>query len=191
MRLNRSLASLMRRAALLLALLAVPVSAYADILLTPFVGWNSQSSGMARTTNLGLAAGWFAANGLGIEGEFANIASPFPDGRLDDGTTLDTSTNYVWTLMGNVAYAPRVGAVAPYVTGGLGRMTIRYAGFLEPKNNFAMNVGGGVRVGTGRLAIRGDVRYFRTITEQTDLFQPDNPPAFDYWRGAVGLSIGF
>jgi hypothetical protein len=65
------------------------------------------------------------------------------------------------------------------------------ADLLDYKDNgFGVNVGGGLRGGTGRLGIRGDLRYFRQISDLTPLRNFDLGD-FSFWRGTVGLSLGF
>jgi hypothetical protein len=176
----------MRLTHVVLVAVLVPATATADVLLTPFVGRSAASSGMDTATHVGVALGWTSASGIGVEGEFSNISKPFP-APLGDG-----GGNFVRTVMGNLVFGRRVGPLVPYVAGGLGLLTINYGTFInDPRHNVAFNAGGGVRVGSGRLSVRADLRYFRTLTEQENVFFPTNPPAFDYWRTAIGVTLGF
>ncbi len=53
-----------------------------------------------------------------------------------------------------------------------------------------MNAGAGVRVGGGRFSLRGDVRYFRALTD-VDIALQDVLADFGFWRATGGLTFKF
>ena len=57
-------------------------------------------------------------------------------------------------------------------------------------NGLGVNAGAGVRVGGGRFSLRGDARYFRTLTD-VDFALQDVLGDFSFWRVTGGLSIAF
>jgi hypothetical protein len=112
------------------------------------------------------------------------------------GDTAPIGDNNVTTLMGNFMLIspghPRI-----YVSGGLGLLKTRVkdvAGFFDvDSTDFGFNVGGGIYItGSGTLGFRGDVRYFRNLTDP----QPDGEfdvdlGNLDYWRATAGITLKF
>jgi opacity protein-like surface antigen len=132
---------------------------------------------------------------IGFEIEFARTADFF---QTDD--TLGVATS-VTTVMGNLVLGGGGVGVRPYVSGGFGllRLNVNEAGDLLDdlsRNDFGVNAGGGVLVSVApSFAIRGDVRYFRSLRsadEDDDLAGTGFDLAdFRYWRGSVGVVLRF
>lgn len=57
-------------------------------------------------------------------------------------------------------------------------------------NGWGVNVGGGLRIGSGNVGVRGDLRYFRQLSD-LGFINDFELGDFSFWRGTVGLSIGF
>jgi hypothetical protein len=105
----------------------------------------------------------------------------------------------VLTAMWNGVVALPLGGdrVKPFVSGGLGlfRPKIAEAGGLlgVDENKLGWNLGGGAMFMRGNVGARGDVRYFRGITESdmdTNAFDLDFSK-FGFWRGSAGLVVRF
>jgi hypothetical protein len=184
------------------ALLVLPASASADVLLTPYLGWNwGGSSGTeaddlkieydTRTT-YGISVMWLGTSTLGFEADFATIPDFFEPKELDDFDVF--GDNGVTTFMGNLVLGSGGGGFKPYLAGGAGLIRQRVASVDEffdvTENSFGVNVGGGLRVGGRRVSVRGDVRYFRSLQEPEGIFNLDLAD-FSFWRGTVGVSLGF
>jgi hypothetical protein len=185
--------------ALAAALLAIPASAKADTFLTPYVGWSfAAKSGDVEPGNqfvYGADVMWLGTSGLGFEVDFAYHPKFFS--ADDDETLFDLdSDGNVLTLMGNVVFGYQGGGIQPYVTGGLGlmRTDVSSAGdfFDEVTDSaFGLNLGGGLRFGGPKVGVRGDLRFFRQLSD-VDFGDVDiDLGNFQYWRGTVGVSIGF
>jgi hypothetical protein len=174
------------------ALLAVPARARADLLITPHAGVNFGGSTVDRRANIGGSLTWLGASGLGIEVDVGFIPDFFEAKDLE----LDIlGTNNVTTVMGNVVFARSVGGMQPYLVGGAGLIRSQLGSFGEffdaTDNGVGVNAGAGIRFGSGRLSLRGDVRYFRTVTDVERRVLEDALGDFSFWRAAAGVSIGF
>jgi opacity protein-like surface antigen len=87
--------------------------------------------------------------------------------------------------------------VRPYITGGAGlfRITSEESQFFDrvSSNDFGVNFGGGIMAFFNEhVGIRGDVRYFRTLTDGDS----DNGVDFDladlnFWKWDVGAALRF
>ncbi len=172
---------------------ALPSSARADILLTPYAGLNFGGSTVDKRANLGASVAWLGQSGLGFEVDLGFIPDFFAVKEID----LDIlGTNNVTTLMGNVVFGRSAGGVQPYVSAGAGLLRAKIASFDElfddvaTDNGLGVNAGAGVRVGSGRLSLRGDVRYFRTLTD-VDIVLQDVLGDFSFWRATGGVTIAF
>lgn len=172
----------------------LPAEARADLLITPYGGVNFAGSSVDKRTNIGASLTWLGSSGLGLEADFGFIPDFFAPKDLD----IDLfGTNNVTTLMGNVVFGRPGGGLQPYVSAGAGLLRTRIASFGEifddvtTDNGVGVNAGAGLRVGEGRLSVRGDVRYFRTLTDSDLRINEDVLGDFSFWRATVGLSIGF
>jgi opacity protein-like surface antigen len=171
------------------ALLVSAPAARAETYLTPFVGAAFSGDSDDSRLTYGGALGWAGEGGvLGFELEFAHTPDFF-------GTTA-LGNNNVSTLMGNLMLLSP-GRTRIYGSGGIGLLRTRVedvSGFFEiDSNNFGLNVGGGVLLFPGEsVGLRGDVRYFRNLTdpEPDDEFDIDLG-GLDYWRATGGVVLKF
>jgi opacity protein-like surface antigen len=185
-----------------LALCLAPSPAAAEWILTPFIG----ASFAAGTDNeffdealegskmtYGGSLTYLGGGMLGFEVDLGYAPNYFEPG--DDDLELVDSSNYT-SLMANVILSSPRGAFRPYATGGVGMLKTFVNdvddAFDVDRNALGFNVGGGVfGFITDRVGIRGDVRYFRQMTEADDDEVDFDVTAFRFWRGTVGVSFRF
>lgn len=190
---------------------AVPQTAAADWVFTPFVGWNFGSSADVTGTggpgfkdkfekkiDYGASLMGMGGGPVGFEIDFGYSPNFFETSTTASGFQFASSSN-VTTLMGNLVVGATSGTVRPYVVGGVGLLRTRVQDVDETfdvssKNDFGLDVGGGV-IGffSDNVGLRGDVRYFRGFRGTSD---SDNPAGialadFSFWRGSVGVSFKF
>jgi opacity protein-like surface antigen len=121
--------------------------------------------------------------------------------ETDDVTTLDGN---VTSFMGNVIIGIPIGGqtgggVRPYVSGGAGLLRSRLDDvddfFDLNENSFGMNAGAGLMVFfTDNVGLRGDVRYFRSLSDDDNDDDTDidlNLGAFHFWRASAGVAFRF
>jgi opacity protein-like surface antigen len=193
--------------ALMVSTLA-PTKASADWLFTPFIG--GTFGGSAKVTGVGggdlknefnetlTYGGSLAFLGGGIAGFEVDFGySPnFFGSDSNDALNLVGDGN-VTTLMANLMIAGPKAAVRPYVVGGVGLVKTRVDSadqFLTDvgNNDFGFDVGGGVIFSfSDNVGIRGDVRYFRGITNGDDNGVDLRLGSFQFWRGTVGVTLRF
>ena len=183
-------------------LLALPASAAADVLFTPYIGWNWGGSSGTESGDIkidydsrstyGLSVMWLGGTTLGFEADFATIPDFFQQRGLDGLDAL--GDNGVTTYMGNLVLGSGGGGFRPYLAGGLGLIRQRASSVDDvvdvSENSFGFNVGGGLRIGGRRFGVRGDVRYFRSLQEPEGILNLDLAD-FRFWRGTLGVTIGF
>lgn len=174
---------------LLLLALTLAAPAHAETALTPFVGLAFGGKAEDSKVTYGGAIGFYGDGvGLGFEVDFGYTPEFFPGGnRLRDSN--------VTTLMGNLLFVASGGSARFYAAGGVGLLKTRVSdvdGFFDvDSNDFGLNVGGGLEFALGdRLGLRGDLRYFRALTDP----EPDNEfdidlADLDFFRATVGLSL--
>lgn len=172
--------------------LAWPATARADVFLTPYAGVNFAGSTIDKRTNVGASLTWLGSSGLGFEVDMGFIPDFFAPKDLDLDLLGDNS---VTTLMGNIVFGRGGGGIQPYVSAGAGLMRSQVGSFGEffdaTDNGLGVNAGAGVRVGGGRLSLRGDVRYFRNISDVDETILEDVLGDFSFWRATAGLSLRF
>lgn len=181
----------------LVACALVSTSARADTFLTPYLGSSFSSNyGGIETPNkfvYGADLMWLGTSGVGFEIDLAYHPNFFEAGDRDELFDFGSDGNVV-TLMGNLVFGYQGGGVQPYVTGGFGLMRTNIEAPLDlfevNDNTFGVNAGGGLRLGARRFGIRGDLRYFRSLSDVSPIANIDLGN-FTYWRGTVGLSLGF
>ena len=138
---------------------------------------------------------WLGTSGVGFEIDFAYYPDFFDPG--DDEPVFDfASDGNVVTFMGNLVFGYEGGGVQPYVTGGIGLMRTdidRVTGLVTNLRDSAwgVNAGAGLRVGGQSVGIRGDLRYFRQLSDVTFGEADIDLGDFSYWRGTVGVSFAF
>jgi hypothetical protein len=176
----------------LVAGLAAPVSA--ETILTPFVGTTFGGGGgddFGDDTHL-VVGGTLTFLGDGplgfeIDGQYA------PDYFGEFGDSNVTSLMGSFTLGGGDAST----GLRFFVNGGAGLLKTHIADadefFEVNRNAFGITFGGSViaKLG-GSLGVKGDVRYFRGLTDD----EPDNEfdldlTGFHFWRASAGLAIHF
>lgn len=179
--------------------LALPSVAAADTFLTPYIGSTlSANYGTAEPPDkfvYGADLMWLGTSGLGFEIDFAYHPNFFQPGEDEELFDFESDGNVV-TFMGNLVFGYEGGGVRPYITGGFGLMRTNIedvGGFFADVTDTAwgVNAGGGLRVGGSKFGVRGDLRYFRQLSDlkfgDVDVDFGD----FSYWRATVGVSFGF
>ncbi len=179
--------------------LMLPTAVSADGFFTPYIGSSFAAKyGGAEPQNKFVYGGdlmWLGSSGLGFELDFAyhpNFFEPATDETLFD---FDSDGNVV-TFMGNLVIGRSGGGVQPYVAGGFGLMRTNIedvTGLFTDLTDTAwgINAGGGLRIGGPRIGVRGDLRYFRQLSDVTIRDVDIDLSDFSYWRGTVGVSFGF
>jgi Outer membrane protein beta-barrel domain len=143
---------------------------------------------------LGAAVAYNINRFLGVEGEVGGSLGIEQD--LDFGYTSNVRTPDMLTYSGNlVVSAPTGTAVVPYVTGGIGGLSLfsrEEFGVDDTETLFTTNVGGGVKWNPGRFGLRADYRFIAIPSR-------DSVSAFGFGTearyghrvyGAVILNIG-
>lgn len=111
---------------------------------------------------------------VGVEGEVSGALGFSQDLQLA-GLSVDQKTPHILNYSGNlVVSAPNRTAVVPYVTGGIGGLSLferASLGIDETETFLTGNVGGGVKWYAGRWGLRGDYRFVGVQSK-------DDAPAF-------------
>jgi len=111
---------------------------------------------------------------IGVEGEVNGALGLTQDLEFVNGTSNVRTPNFV-NYSGNlVVSAPNRTSVVPYVTGGIGGLSLlekQSLGIDNGETFFTSNVGGGVSWYAGRWGLRGDYRFIA-------LKSKDDAPAF-------------
>ena len=121
-----------------------------------------------------------------------------------------TGDSNVGTLMlnGMIGFGPRdegIGAVFPYMIGGLGVMQMRVVSRASPDHDWfhslvhevGWNFGAGAFVfPNSPVGIRADVRYFQSFQNQVPSWTRGlafdvAPGEFDFWRTTFGVTVRF
>ena len=184
---------------LVAGVLCLPSAAGADTYFTPYLGSTFAAKYGPAEPNSKLVYGgdvmWLGTSGVGFELDFAYHPNFFEPGDEEELFDFESDGN-VLTFMSNLVFGYRGGGIQPYVTGGFGlmRTNITDVGglFADISDTaWAVNAGGGLRVGGQAFGVRGDLRYFRQLSDvefgDVDVDFGD----FSYWRGTVGVSFGF
>lgn len=178
----------------LVALIVTVAPARADWLFTPYLGVSFGGDTSGQHVTYGASLGWMGGGVIGFEVDGAFAPDLFDE---DDGLDLAIQDSNATTLMGNLIIGAPLGAVRPYVSGGAGLIRTRVADADEffdiNDNSFGVNVGAGV-MGfiSDNVGLRGDVRYFRSIQDTNGSNDIDlGFGAFDFWRGALGVTFRF
>jgi hypothetical protein len=111
---------------------------------------------------------------VGIEGEVSGGLGVSQSLDFAGASLADTRTPHLLNYSGNLIVHVARGPVVPYVTGGVGGLSLferADLGVNDTETFFTGNVGAGVKWYSGRFGIRGDYRF---IAVQSN----DNAPAF-------------
>jgi hypothetical protein len=111
---------------------------------------------------------------VGIEGEVSGGLGVSQSLDVAGASLADTPTPHLLNYSGNLIVHVARGPVVPYVTGGVGGLSLferADLGVNDTETFFTGNVGAGVKWYSGRLGLRGDYRF---IAVQSN----DNAPAF-------------
>lgn len=178
-----------------LILAAVPSAARAQGVLTGFVG-TTMNTKMAEESfedkqfTWGFSAG--SMHTVGFEVDFGMTKN-----FLGNTDVIDTR---LVTLMGNVLFSVPMDhggpGIRPYVTGGIGLMKTNVEDLLEiasvSRSDLGMNVGfGAIGFLSGSFGIRGDFRYFRTLTGEDDEVFDLILGHLSFWRASGGATFRF
>jgi hypothetical protein len=177
-------------------LLAPAAPARADIVLTPYVGSLFGGDLSGNRAAYGASAAFMGGGIFGAEFGF-NYAPQFVAAGVSNEDVAQMS------LMGNLIVGIPMGSsdqpghVRPYITGGAGlfRVTSQESQFFDRvnSNDFAVNFGGGLMAFFNEhVGIRGDIRYFRTLTDSNS----GGGVNFDlgdlnFWKWDVGAAFKF
>ena len=187
-------------AAILAVILLMPAApARADVVLTPYVGSLFGGDLSGNTAAFGANAAFMGGGIFGAEVGF-NYAPEFVKATVNNDDIAQMS------LMGNLIVgipmgsSDQAGHLRPYLTGGAGlfRVSSAEGQFFDrvTSNDFALNFGGGVMAFFNEhIGIRGDVRYFRTLTDSDSQSGIDDIN-FDlgdlnFWKWDVGAAFKF
>lgn len=180
----------------LLCIAAAPREAAAQGFISPFIGFDfggdsgcpTASDCEDKNSNVGVA---FGSMGALFGGEFEiGYARDF------FGEIPGVSSN-VLTVMANFMVGPRIGAIRPYVLGGVGlfktHVELTTNDLLETDNNsFGYDLGGGIIVMFGEhVGVRGDLRRFSTFQERSILGFDISNERLSFQRAAAALVLAF
>ena len=111
---------------------------------------------------------------VGIEGEVSGGLGVSQSLDFAGASLSDTRTPHLLNYSGNVIVNVARGPVVPYVTGGVGGLSLfeqADLGVNDTETFFTGNVGAGVKWYSGRLGLRGDYRFIAVQSK-------DDAPAF-------------
>ena len=177
-----------------IAVVAAPAIARADTYLSPFAGVNfGNNSGNGRL-NVGADVGWMGAGIIGVEADFGYAPSFF-------GNQGTFGSNSVTSVMGNLIVGVPAGGtrgigVRPYAALGAGLLRTRVDGTTSASpsisnNDVGMSAGAGVMgYFSNHVGIRGDVRYFRNLTDHSTTNNTNiDFGGFHFWRASLGIVL--
>ena len=181
-----------------LVLVLAPGTARADWLFTPNVGagFGGDASGREHLS-WGASIGWMGAGVFGWEADFAFTPEFFESD--DDDTDFFDSSNVTSFMVNAVIGVPvggtRGGGFRPYFSGGIGLLQTNVNGseqlFEINNNEFGINLGvGAMGFVTDHVGFRGDVRYFRALSDPEEDNEFDiGIGDFDFWRATGGVTF--
>ena len=184
-----------------LVVLLSPATARADWLFTPHVG---STFGNGNAFTYGASIGWVGTGMFGWETEvaftpgFLDIDADAEVNPLLDTDDIDGIDDQAVSFMFNAVVGganPGGGnGFRPYFSGGVGFVNASIESdellFEEESNKFAFNLGGGAMTYFGNVGIRGDVRYYKTLSDSD--FDNDlgvELGDYDFWRATVGVTF--
>ena len=158
---------------------SAPVPGVVEVAIIPG-GWTFFTEG--KDTNVPSFGNYELGGGVtfnltryfAIEGEVSGALGISQDLEFG-GVNLDTKTPNFLNYSGNVVVSvPNQSAVIPYITGGIGGMSMFEKvslGIDQTETFLTGNVGGGVKWYAGRWGLRGDYRFIAVRSK-------DDAPAF-------------
>lgn len=172
---------------------SAPLVAQADGYISPFAGVNFGNNSGDGRLNVGANIGWMGAGIIGVEADFGYSPDFFGDQGL-------FGSNSVMDLMGNVIVGIPIGGtrgagIRPYATVGAGLLRSRFDGPVGSSafstNDPGVNAGGGVMgYFSNHVGMRGDVRYFHNLTDNSASNVANiDFGSFHYWRASIGLVL--
>jgi len=177
-----------------IAMVSAPTLAHADGYISPFIGANfGNNSGNGRV-NVGADLGWMGAGVIGAELDFGYAPSFFGNqGIFGSNSVTDMMAN---VIVGIPAGGQKGPGVRPYATIGVGLLRSQINAGTGVNNTVSHN-DAGVNLGVGvmgyfseHLGIRGDVRYFRNLKDNSapNDFKIDFG-SFHFWRASFGVVL--
>ncbi len=179
-------------AILSLAILALmPPTASADGVFTPFAGVSFRGDQTERVTTYGISLAMMAGGIFGFELDFAQTAEAKTH-------TVFSANSRATTLMGNIIVGVPIGAVRPYVSGGLGWLRNKVNGEgaggqveMVSSDGVGVDFGGGLMgFFTDHVGARVDIRYIRAVTAGENLFD-FSFENFSFVRFTGGVALRF
>ena len=148
------------------------------------------------TGHAGVATGGDVSNPVFMPGASMSVQEANGWGaEFDFGYSADTEAGRqllnVATYMFNGNFIQPKGRLRPFASAGGGVMQVDGcdAACTRPAKTFdlGINAGGGALFAMNDVvAVRGDLRYFRTLADHPDLGRPGN---FGFWRVSLGVSL--
>ena len=179
------------------ALALAPSTARADWLITPILvtGFGGNAEGREHLT-WGTSIGWMGGGIFGWEADLAYTPEFFEADDDDlDGIENDNVTSFMANVLVGIPIGGQTGGgFRPYVSGGGGLMQLAVQGaddlFDINSNEFGVNIGGGAMgFMTDHVGLRGDLRYYRALTDLEAEDQFVDFADFDFWRATAGLTF--
>lgn len=179
-----------RCALLALVCLVVPAAARAQTFVSPFIGAHFRDEKSCQPSTA------CADNTSSIGVSFGNLNALIGfEEELNYGKNFFTeappqTTSSVLSVMSNVVIGPRISYVRVFGTGGFGLVRARVGSSkATTANNVGWNIGGGAMMSFGHFGVRGDVRFYRSLTELGDLGLSPSTRRLRYGRVSIGLVI--
>lgn len=175
-----------RMLALTAIVLAAPATARADGIFTPFAGVSFGGDQTERVATYGASLAGMAGGVFGFELDAAQTANAKTD-------TVFEANSKITTVNGNMIIGVPLGAVRPYVVGGLGwlRSSVTGDGQSITSDGLGIAVGGGLMgFFSDHVGARIDLRYIRAVTAGDSVLDFDFKD-FNYVRFTGGLALRF
>lgn len=188
---------------------AAPAPASADWTFSPFIGstFNGELNDvdLDESTQNKLSWGgslmWMGEGIAGFEVDFGYTPEFFfsdNDNEVDFIGDGNVSTFMVNAVIGVPIGGDRGAGIRPYGTAGLGLVRQSVDDVIDvfdaDRNSLGFNVGGGIMgMFTDNVGIRGDLRWFRQFSNNSDgLDDLDfDLSGLSFWRGTVGVTFRF
>ena len=175
-------------------ILFTTTAARAEVTLTPFVGSLFKGDLPNAKADYGASLTFMGAGIFGGE-IWGNYAPSFIPKSLNDPGAKQAG------LGGNIIIGVPIGGDSggtfkPYVTAGIGlfRVQAKASDFDDriTSNDFAYNLGGGVMAYfNDHIGLRADLRYLRTLRDDTGDNLLLKPGDLNFWRWNIGPSFRF